>query len=147
MIDKIKQIREETGASIGEIRSALEASSGDAAKAKDVLRQKFGVIAEKKSTREVKAGIVEAYVHASGRIGVLLELQCETDFVARNPEFRKLAHDIAMHIAAMMPADTETLHAQEFIRDPSRKIGDIINEAVGKFGENIKLGDFTRFEI
>ncbi|MBI2055650.1 MAG: elongation factor Ts [Candidatus Sungbacteria bacterium] len=147
MIDKIKKLRGETGASLGEIRQALEESGGDTEKAKEVLRSKLGVIAEKKSAREMRSGIVNAYIHSSDRIGVLVELQCETDFVARNPDFRKLAHDIAMHIAAMSPADGEELKIQEFVRDPTRTVGDILREAVGKFGENIKVGNFARFEL
>lgn len=147
MIDEIKKLREETGASIGQIRQALEKSGGDAERAREVLRANLGAIAGKKSAREVHSGLVDAYVHSNGRIGVLVELHCETDFVARNSDFRGLAHDIAMHIAAMAPADEETLKSQEFVRDPSRKIGDLLQEAIGKFGENIKIGNFARFEL
>ena len=147
MIDKIKQLRDDTGASIGEIRAALADSGGDLSKAKTRLAEKLGAIAEKKASREVKAGIVDAYVHSNGKLGVLLELYCETDFVARNPEFRQLAHDLAMHVAAMAPAGVEALNKQEFIRDPSKKAGDLVREAIGKFGENIKIGNFTRFEL
>ncbi|MDP3727173.1 MAG: elongation factor Ts [bacterium] len=147
MIEKIKQLRDETGASLGEIRSALASSGGDLARAKTLLAEKLGAIAAKKSGREVKAGVVDAYVHSNGRIGVLLELHCETDFVARNPEFRHLAHELAMHVAAMAPANAEELAGQEFIRDPGKKAGDLVREAVGKFGENIQIGNFTRFEL
>lgn len=147
MIDKIKQLREETGASLDAIRAALLDSGGDLAKAKVRLAEKLGALAERKAGREVKAGVVDAYVHSSGRIGAMVELQCETDFVARNPEFRRLAHDLAMHIAAMAPADADELAGQEFIRDPAKKAGDLIGEAIGKFGENIKVGNFTRFEL
>ena len=147
MIDKIKQLRDESGASIGDIRAALEESGGDSEHAKEILKRKFGAMAEKKSGREVKAGVVDAYIHVNGRIGVLVELQCETDFVARNNDFRRAAHDIAMHIAAAAPADRASLYAQEFIRDPARKVGDLIQELIGKFGENIKVGNFARFEL
>lgn len=147
MLDKIKQLRDETGASIGDIRAALAESGGEVLRTKEVLRQKLGAIAERKASRVVRAGVVDAYIHSNNRIGVLLELHCETDFVARNPEFRMLAHDLAMHIAAMAPADFKTLNTQEYVRDPSRTIGDIVREAIGKFGENIKIGNFVRFEI
>lgn len=147
MIDKIKQLRDETGASIGEIRSALAESGGDLGKARTLLSAKLGAIAEKKSSREVCAGVVDAYIHGNGKIGVLLELQCETDFVARNPEFKGLAHDLAMHIAAMAPGGSEELSAQEFIKNPARRVKEIVDEAIGKFGENIRVGNFSRFEL
>lgn len=147
MIDQIKQLREETGASIGEIRSALAESGGDRDRAREILARKLGVIAEKKAGREVRAGVVDAYIHSNGRIGVLVELQCETDFVARNPEFRKLAHDLAMHIAAMAPGDVDELAFQDSIHQPGKPIGEIVREAIGKFGENIKIGNFSRFEL
>lgn len=147
MIDKIKQLRDETGASIGEIRKALEESDGFVDKARGILSRQWEAIAAKKAEREVRAGVIDAYVHANGRIGVLVELWCETDFVARHPAFRQAAHNFAMHIAAMAPPDTEVLLTQEFIRDPTRKVGDIVKELVGKFGENVKIGNFARFEL
>lgn len=147
MLEKIKQLRDETGASIGEIRAALAESGGDVPKGRELLRQKLGAIAERKVSRSAGSGVVDAYIHSNNRIGVLLELYCETDFVARNAEFRALAHDIAMHIAAMAPADAGVLNEQECIKDPSRRIGDIVRESIGKFGENIKIGNFVRFEI
>lgn len=147
MIEKIKQLRDETGASLGEIRAALASSGGDIGRAKIILAEKLGAVAEKKAGRVVKAGVVDAYVHSNGRIGVLVELHCETDFVARNPEFRRLAHELAMHIAAMAPESVEELNGQEFIRDSSKKAGDLVREAIGKFGENIQVGNFTRFEL
>lgn len=147
MIDAIKQLREETGASIGEIRSALAESGGDAHAARVLLSEKLGAIAAKKSSREVRAGLVDAYLHGNGKIGAMLELQCETDFVARNPEFRSLAHDLAMHIAAMAPENRNELLEQDFIKDPSKRIKAVLDEAIGKFGENIKVGNFSRFEL
>ena len=147
MLEKIKILRQESGASLAEVRSALAESGWDLSRAKELLREKLGAIAEKKSHREVRAGVVEAYVHSNSRIGVLMELHCETDFVARNPEFRKLAHDLAMHIAAMAPQDAETLAKQEFIRDPLKKVDEVVRQAIGVFGENIKIGNFVRFEL
>ena len=147
MLDKIKQLRSESGASIAAVRAALSEGHGDLAAARAILREKVGALARGKSEREVRAGVVEAYVHSNSRIGVLVELQCETDFVARNPDFRRLAHDLAMHIAAMAPANATELAEQEFIRAPSRQVGDILREAVGTFGENIKVGNFVRYEL
>lgn len=147
MIDKIKRLRDETGASIGEIRAALHESNGDMAAAKIRLAEKLGAIADKKSGREVRSGAVDAYLHSNGRIGAMVELLCETDFVARNPEFKRLAHDIAMHIAAMAPEHPEALEGQDSIHQPGKSVGDLIREAIGKFGENIKIGNFTRFEL
>src|SRR3989338_1751455 len=147
MIDAIKQLREETGAPIGEIRAALTESGGDAGRARAILSEKLGALAGKKSGRALRAGVVDAYVHSNARVGALLELQCETDFVARNPEFRRLAHELAMQIAATAPQDSDALLQEEYIRDPSRRIGDVIKGAIGTFGENIKIGGFARFEL
>src|SRR3989344_1594399 len=99
----IKELREKTGAGIADVKKALEESSGDAAKAELWLERKLGSTAIKKASRETKAGIVETYLHSNGRIGSMVELFCETDFVARNPDFKALAHDLAMHVAAMSP--------------------------------------------
>lgn len=147
MLEHIKRLRDETGASIAEIRSALEESGQNLAKAKELLHAKLGALAEKKASRAVRAGVVDAYVHSNGRIGVLVELHCETDFVARNPQFRALAHDLAMHIAAMAPNDRDSFEAQEYVKDPARTVGDVVAEAIGMFGENIKIGNFSRFEL
>lgn len=147
MIERIRRLREETGASIGEIRSALQEGGGDENRAREILHDRFGALAERVRSRAVRAGVVDAYVHANGRIGALVELQCETDFVARNPEFRKLAHHLAMHIAAMAPQHAEDLLEQDSIHQPGKHVGDLLREAVGKFGENIRIGNFARFEL
>ena len=147
MIDAIKQLREETGAAIGEIRSALEESGGDPRRARELLREKLWAIATRKSDRETRAGLVDAYVHANGKIGAMVEVHCETDFVARTGEFRELAHSIAMHIAAMDPKSADELSGQEYVRDPQRRVQDVVQEAAGKFGENIKIGILIRFAL
>lgn len=147
MIDKIKQLRDETGASVGEIQRALTEAGGDMAQARHRLAAKLGAIAEKKSSRAVRSGVVDSYIHSNARVGAMVELQCETDFVARNPEFKELAHDIAMHVAAMAPAHVDELAAQDSVHQPGRAIGDIVREAAGTFGENIKIGNFVRFEL
>lgn len=159
----IKELRERTGVSVMECKKALEESGGDIAKAEQVLLKRFGSMAEKKAGREIKAGLVDVYLHPNAKVGVMLELGCETDFVARNPEFKALAHDIALHIAAMNPSyrspeealadmpasekDEVSLLSQPFVKDPSKKISDLIQGAIGKFGENIKVGKFIRYSI
>lgn len=147
MIETIKQLREETGASLGEIRAALGESGNDPERARTILRERLGAIAEKKAGRTAQAGLIEAYVHANGRIGVLVELKCETDFVARNSDFKSLAHDLALHIAAMAPADQTSLLEQPFVRDPARSVAELVREAIGRFGENIQVGNFVRLEL
>src|SRR3989344_5222593 len=131
--DTIRELREKTGISVMECKNALEETNGDIKEAVRVLDKKFGGMASEKASRAANDGIVEAYVHTNGKIGVLLQLHSETDFVARNPAFRELAHDIAMQIAAMSPENPDDLFSQPFIKDPNRTIRDIIEEAVGKF--------------
>lgn len=145
--EQIKELREKTGAGIADIKKALEESGGDTTKALGMIEAKLGGSAAKKAGRLTTAGLVESYVHGNGKIGVLVELLCETDFVARNPGFQELAHELSMQIAAMGPQDPETLLSQPFIRDQGKTVKDVINEAVGKFGENIKIGRFSRIEL
>ena len=158
---KIKQLRDDTGAPVMDCKRALDEAGGDLAVAKDNLRKRGADVAAKKAGRVAAQGIVDSYVHGGGRIGVLVEVNCETDFVARNDEFRRLAHDIAMQIAATDPAtigneedapesptdDLLPLLRQPFIRDEKRTIQDLIHEAVGKLGENIVVRRFTRYEL
>lgn len=145
--EEIKALRDETGLSIMQCKKALEEAGGDKAKAVALLKEKGADIQAKKGDRELKAGAVTAYIHASGTVGVLLELACETDFVAKNPEFKAVAYDIAMHIAAMNPEDTTELLAQPFIKETSQTINDVISGAVQKFGERTEVGRFVRFSI
>ncbi|HEX2109768.1 MAG TPA: translation elongation factor Ts [Rubrobacteraceae bacterium] len=102
-IEKIKQLREETAAGMMDVKRALEESDGDVANARRVLRERGQAIAAKKSSRETHEGLIEAYVHFNGRVGVLVEVNCETDFVARTPEFREFARNVALHVASMNP--------------------------------------------
>ena len=143
----IKELREQTGISFAQCKKALEESGGDKIKALESLRQQSETIAEKKSSREVKAGVVSAYVHATATLGAMVELNCETDFVAKNPEFVALARDIAMHIAASAPADPTELLAQPFIKDASLTVDALIKSYIQKFGENITLARFVRFTL
>jgi elongation factor Ts len=143
----IKQLREETGVSIGECKKALEEADGDLARAKAVLASLGAATADKKSSRDLGAGVVATYVHSNKTIGVIVELACETDFVARNPEFATLANDICLHIAAMNPPDTTALLAESFVKDPQKTIGELVQAGVQKFGENISITRFTRYAL
>lgn len=145
-INLVKQLREETGAGIADCRVALEESNGDLAKAKEFLHKKGLDKAGEKSDREVSAGVVETYSHA-GRVGVLVEVLCETDFVAKTEDFKTLAHEIALQIASMNPETTGDLVEQDYIRDPAQKIGDLVKAAIAKLGENIKIGRFARISL
>ncbi len=149
MIDpqKIKRLRDKTGISMMICRKALEESGGDEVSAMEWLKQQGIEMAEKKSSRATKSGLIESYVHAGGKIGVILELRSETDFVAKNPLFKEAAHNVAMHISAMFPTDIRTLLEQPFIKDPNIKVVDYVNQIIQKFGENIEIGRFERFEI
>lgn len=144
---QIKELREKTGAGVSEIKHALEDTGGDSRKAEALILERLGDAAGKRAGRGTSAGVVEAYIHSNARIGVLLALSCETDFVARNPGFKALAHDLAMHVAAMAPADPQALVAQPFIKDPAKTVHDLVSESIGRFGENIRVAEFARFEL
>lgn len=141
MIDAttIKQLRDETGLSFDKIKKALDESGDDAAKALELLRAQAGAMAAKKAERQANDGAIGSYVHSTGRIGALVQLACETDFVARNEEFKTLARDLAMHATAMRPADAAEMLAQPFVKDPTITVQEVINQAVAKLGENIQL--------
>ncbi|HQK63630.1 MAG TPA: translation elongation factor Ts [Candidatus Staskawiczbacteria bacterium] len=191
-IDQIKKLRDETGISLAEIKKALEETNGDVEKAKELLRIVGQKNLYKKSDRETKAGLIEAYVHQNGTTGVMLDIRCETDFVAKNPDFKALAHEVCLQIAAMKPLyvkeeeipaeiiDGETriyqeqlkdsgkpekivaqvlegklnkykaeisLLSQTWVKDDSKTIKNLVEDAVGKLGENIEIKRFSRFEI
>ena len=145
--EQIKELRDETGLSVMECKRALEDAGGEREKAIALLKERGAAVAAKKGGRTLGAGTVVAYTHASGTIAAMVELLCETDFVGKNPEFKAIGYDIAMHIAAMNPENTEELLTQAFIKDPSRSIGDLVNGAVQKFGERTEVGKFVRFSI
>ncbi len=142
----IQKLREITGAGVMDCKKALEESAGDFEKAKAFIQEQGLIRAEKKAGRETGAGLLETYIH-NDRVAVLLELRCETDFVARSQPVKKLAHDLAMHIAAMDPEDTDALLAQPYIKDESQTIENIIKYAIAMVGENIKVARFMRYEI
>ena len=158
--EQIKQLREMTGAGIMDCKRALEETEGDISAAQEILKQRGLAKAEKKAHREVKEGLVEAYIHPGNRIGALVELNCETDFVAHTDELKKLACDLTMQVAAMDPSCIDSdelpdevdpsqgclLH-QPFIRDPQKTVQDLITETIARVGENIKVRRFARFEL
>lgn len=128
-------------------KKALEEAKGDMKKAEELLN-KWGVEkSEKKVDRVTNAGIVDSYIHAGGKVGVLLEIVCETDFVARTDDFKNLSHEICLQIASMAPKDAKALLKQEYIRDPKLTIEVLIKQAIGKLGENIKVLRFVRYQL
>lgn len=146
-IEDIKKLREKTSAGIADSRKALEEAGGDFNKA-EVLLKTWGLDkAVAKRDRVVGAGLVETYMHVGGRVGAMVEVNCETDFVARTDEFKNLCHELAMQIAAMDPAGVSELEKQEYIRDSSRKVGDLVKETIAKVGENVVVKRFMRFEV
>ena len=161
-LEMIKELREQSGAGIMDCRNTLLVAEGDIDKALQILKENGLLKAKKKAERATSQGLVEAYVHAGGRIGAMVELNCETDFVARTGEFKELAHCLAMQVAAMSPqfiseedipeeADVDPKAAclllQPYIKEPAMTIQDVVVEAVARVGENIKVGRFTRFEL
>ena len=157
-IDQIKALREETGAGVMDCRTALEETRGDMDAAREILREKGISTAAKRADRATSQGLIESYIHG-GRIGVLVDLRCETDFVARTEPFKDLAHDIAMQVASMQPAavsadqlDGEDAEAtalldQPFIRDAGQTIADRINDVIASVGEKIEVARFVRYEV
>ena len=160
--DSIKELRDRSGAGIMDCKRALEAADGVIEEAEKLLAQKGLALASKKAGRTADQGVVDFYVHSGGRLGAMIEVNCETDFVARTDQFKALAHDLAMQVAAMepvyvraddvpenypRPAEEVALLSQAFIKDPSKSIQDLVNEAIGQLRENIQVRRFTRFEI
>ena len=160
-IDKIKQLREETGVSITECKKALEESVGDLKMAKEILRKRGQDFAKKRIEKETEQGIIEGYIHSGKKIGVMVELRCESDFVAKSDSFQKLAHELCLQIAAISPEEVDELHSsppfvnarvtellgQPWIKDESKNIKELIEEHIAKFGENIILKRFVRYEL
>ena len=161
-IDQIQELRASTGSGIMDCKNALTESGGDQLKAQQILRDQGLEVAAKKASRTADQGVVEAYIHSGGRIGAIVELNCETDFVARTEGFRNLAHDLAMQVAAMnpssvslasedidaMPPDNDkALLTQSFIKDQSKTIQDLLTETTARTGEKIAIRRFIRFEL
>jgi len=191
-INNVQKLRKQTFAPVMECKKALEEAEGDFSKAIEILKKKGELRAEKKQDNDTKSGIIEAYIHSNNQLGALIELRCETSFVANNPDFKKLAYDLAMHIAALNPQyispkeipeeiikekkkeyleefkksnkppeiikkiidgkfekefQEVCLNKQAFIKDETKNIDQLIQEAIAKFGENIEVGRFIRFKI
>ncbi|MDP3004370.1 MAG: elongation factor Ts [Candidatus Azambacteria bacterium] len=146
-IDDLKKIRNMTGASVDAIRKALEEADGEIERALELLKDRGAMVAAKKASRQTGEGIISYYVHANSKVGVLVKLLCETDFVARTEQFKELGHELAMHIVAMDPISINDLLSQAYIRDQDMTIDALIKDYIAKLGENIKIGEFCRFEI
>ena len=142
----IQKLREETGAGIMDSKRALEEAKGDYNSAKKIIEKKGLIKADNKSARTTGAGLLEAYIH-NGRIGVLLELKAETDFVIKSDPTKKLAHDLVLHIAATGPDSVESLLKQPFVQDESKTIEDVIKGTIAKVGENIRVTRFVRYQL
>ena len=157
----IKELRERTGGGVMDCKRALEASDGDLDRAAQILSEQGIAAAAKKADRVTAQGVVDSYIHA-GRVGAIVEVNCETDFVARTPDFQQLAHELAMQVVASnpqcvsendLPEGAEgdpaelVLMLQPYIRDPARNIRQLVNEVIGKTGENIQVKRFARFEL
>jgi elongation factor Ts len=160
-VEAIKAVREQTNAGIMECKRALQEAGGDPVVAANILIDRGHDIAQKKEDRIAEQGLIEPYVHAGGRIGALVQVNCESDFVARTPEFKELAHNLAMQVVAAKPRfissddvpegeefdEEDCLLLQPFIKDPQKRVRDIIAELVAKVRENVKVRKFARFEL
>jgi len=161
-VEQIKALREQTGAGVMECKRALQEAQGDLSRAEEILREKGVAKAQKQSGRETREGLVEAYVHSGSRLAALVELNCETDFVSRLPEFKDLAHQLAMQVVAMapqyvsqaeMPAGDERnpeqvcLLQQPYIKDDNKVIQDLVTELAARVGENVRVRRFVRFAL
>ena len=159
-VKKVKEVREKTGAGIMAAKKALEDSNGDVVKAEEILKEQGLSNAMKKSGRETSEGVIQSYIHAGNKIGAMVELKCETDFVARTEEFIALTKDLAMQVAAMSPnfiypddkgaesaSEEEILISQSFIKDPSLTIEDMVKSMISKVGENIKISKIIKFDL
>ncbi|MGD2065101.1 MAG: translation elongation factor Ts [Dehalococcoidia bacterium] len=161
-VEVVKELRNRTNAGVGDCNKALLEVGGDIEKAIEFLKERGAAIAEKKKDLTATEGVIEAYIHHTKRVGVLVEVNCETDFVARTHEFKELAHDLAMQIAAASPQfltseeippgaetdpQTACLLSQPFIKEPEKTVQEVISETITKVGENIKVRRFARFEL
>jgi len=145
-IDQIKKLRDETGVSISECNSALRESGGDIEKAREVLKKMGKEVAQQKAQRSAEQGIVDSYIHPNKKLGVLLELGCETDFVAKSSDFQALAHELCLQIAGFLQEGIPFLE-QPWIKDESKTIKDLVEEYIAKTGENVVVKRFVRYQI
>lgn len=145
-IEDIRKLREMTGVGITDAKQALVEASGDFNKALEAMRAKGLTKAEKRAEREARSGLIGTYSH-DGRIGVVVEVNCETNFVAKTDEFKELVKDLTLHICSMDPADIEALMDQPFVKEPEKTVGDYVKEHIAKLGENIVVRRFTRMAL
>ncbi len=145
--EAVKELRDKTGISVMECKKALEQADGDMAKAMAILAERAAASVAKKADRTLGAGTVAAYIHNQGQVGSMVQLSCETDFVSKNEEFVALARDLAMHAAAMRPADTAELMAQPFIKNPDKTVTQLVSDATQKFGERIEVSQLATFAV
>lgn len=145
-LEQLKKLRADTSAGVSDCRQALEDANGDYAKARKLLIERGVEKAAKKADRQTGSGLIESYVH-NMKVGVLVEMRCETDFVARTDDYKKLAHEIALQVASMDPKDVKTLLASEYIRDPKLTIELLVKQTIAKVGENITIARFTRMVL
>lgn len=158
----VKELRERTGAGVMECKKALQEAGGDLERAVGVLQERGIALAEKRMHRETAQGMVECYIHAGGRLGAMVEVNCETDFVARTDDFKRLARDLAMQVVASSPLSVSEddlpsgaegdpaelcLLRQPFIKDESRTVEELVKEVIARTGENIRVRRFARFEL
>ena len=142
----VKKLRELTGAGVMDAKNALTETGDDFEKAVEVIKKKGLAKADKKAEREIKAGLIKTYTH-NDRVGVVLKVGCETDFVARSEPFKELVHNLAVHIVAMDPANVDELMAQPFVKDEGTSVEDLVKGVIAKTGENIKIDGFYRLEL
>ena len=145
--DQVKKLRGETGTGVMDARRALIEADGDFEEAKKILKVKGAEAVEKRVERTTSQGLIETYTHTGGKVGSMIHLACETDFVAKTDEFKKLALEIAMQVAAMNPENTDELLKQEYIRDSGKSVKELVAETVSKTGENIQIKKIARFAL
>lgn len=145
-LSDVQRLREATGAGVMDCKKALQDAGGDFDKAAALINERGLIKAEKKFERSTGAGILESYVH-NGRVGVLLEMRCETDFVARSQPMKDLTHDLVMQIASMNPENVDELLAQPFVKDPAQTVENVIKQTIAKIGENLRIARFMRYEL
>ena len=146
-IDQIKELRGATGISISECKKALEEAGDDMDKARALLKEWGKEVAAKKGDREAGEGLVVSYVHGTGKVGSLVAVRCETDFVARSDDFKNLCHELALQVVSMDAEDIDELLAQDYIKDSSKTIKEIVQESIAQLGENIIIDKFIRFTV
>lgn len=143
----ILKLKEETGAPIMRVKKVLDEVKGDEKKALKILKKEGFEKVAKRKDRETSQGLVETYVHHSGKVASIVELLCETDFVARNELFKELAHNLSLQVASMGAKNVKELEKQDFIKDPDKKVADLVKEVIAKTGENIRIGRIFRVEL